>query len=73
MAEHLTLDASPNTVHWAFFDASLPAIGTIESGDTVTLNTVSGGPDVLPDDSFEILPEHREIHAKVTPGGAGTS
>jgi len=71
MTDHITIDASPDTVHWAIFDAALPPVATIDSGDTVTLNTVSGGPDVLPDDSFEILPEHREIHEKVTPGGAG--
>jgi len=71
MANSLTIDASPETVHWAFFDAALSPVATIESGDTLTLNTVSGGPDILPDNSFEILPEHLEIHDKVTPGGAG--
>ena len=71
MANQITIDASPDTVHWAFFDADLAPVATIESGDTVTLNTVSGGPDILPNDSFEILPEHLEIHDKVTPGGAG--
>ena len=71
MTDHITIAASPDTVHWAIFDAALPPVATIDSGGTVTLNTVSGGPDVLPDDSFEILPEHREIHEKVTPGGAG--
>ena len=71
MAEHITVDAGPNTVHWAFFDAALPPVATVDSGDTVTLHTVSGGPDILPGEEFEILPEHREIHDKVEPGGAG--
>ena len=71
MANSLTIDASPETVHWAFFDAALSPVATIDSGDTLTLNTVSGGPDILPDNSFEILPEHLEIHDNVTPGGAG--
>jgi acetamidase/formamidase len=71
MANSLTINASPETVHWAFFDAALSPVATIDSGDTLTLNTVSGGPDILPDNSFEILPEHLEIHDNVTPGGAG--
>ena len=71
MAHQITIDASPETVHWAFFDAALSPVATIDSGDTLTLNTVSGGPDILPDNSFEILPEHLEIHDNVTPGGAG--
>jgi acetamidase/formamidase len=71
MADHLEIDASPDTVHWGIFDAALPAVETVNSGDTVTLHCVSGGPDILPNDDFEILPEHREIHAKVTPAQAG--
>ena len=71
MANSLTINANPETVHWAFFDAALSPVATIDSGDTLTLNTVSGGPDILPDNSFEILPEHLEIHDNVTPGGAG--
>ena len=71
MANTLTIAASPETVHRAFFDEALSPVATIDSGDTLTLNTVSGGPDILPDNSFEILPEHLEIHDNVTPGGAG--
>jgi len=44
----------------------------VNSGDTVTLHTVSGGPDILPaGDGFEILPEHLTIHEALAPGGAG--
>ena len=44
----------------------------IESGDSVTLHTVSGGRDILPtDDALEILPAHLDIHENVEPGGAG--
>ena len=72
MPTHHELHPSPETVHWAFFDAALAPLIEIESGDTVTLHTVSGGADILPtDDGLEILPEHREIHEKVAPGGAG--
>jgi acetamidase/formamidase len=72
MPVHHEVHASPDTVHWAFFDASLEPVAEIDSGDTVTLHAVSGGPDIRPEgDGFEILPEHREIHDKLTAGGAG--
>ena len=47
MADH-RVDASPETVHWGFFDAALPPVAEIDSGDTVTISTVSGTPDVMP-------------------------
>lgn len=71
MTEHLEIHAGPETVHWGVFDAALPALQTIESGDSVTLHTVSGGPDILPGEDFEILPEHQLIHEKVSPAQAG--
>src|SRR5262245_44869086 len=33
------LDAGPETVHWGYFDAKLPAVLRIDSGDTVTIST----------------------------------
>ncbi len=38
------LKASPTTVHRGFFDASLKPVLTIDSGDIVRLETVSGNP-----------------------------
>ncbi|MDR3415132.1 MAG: acetamidase/formamidase family protein [Nevskia sp.] len=38
------LKASPTTVHRGFFDASLPPVLTIESGDIVHLETATGNP-----------------------------
>ncbi len=38
------LKASPATVHHNFFDASLPPVLTIESGDIVRLETATGNP-----------------------------
>jgi len=68
MSQHHMLRASPETVHWGFFDPGLKPVLRIASGDTVTLDSVSGGPDILPTDGrFEILPEHRAIHAAVEP------
>ncbi len=72
MPSHHTVDPTPSTVHWAFFDATLKPVIEIDLGDTVTLNTVSGGRDILPAATgFEILLDHVEIHDKVEQGGAG--
>ena len=38
------LDASPETVHWGYFDASLKPLITVDPGDVVVMSTVSGGP-----------------------------
>ena len=38
------LKASPSTVHRGFFDASLKPVLTIDSGDTVRLETATGNP-----------------------------
>ncbi len=38
------LKATPTTVHRGFFDASLPPVLTIDSGDIVRLETASGNP-----------------------------
>ena len=68
MSKHHTLPASPETVHWGYFDARLKPVLTIDSGDRVTIDSVSGGPDDIPTDPrFEVLPEHRAIHAKHQP------
>src|SRR5215203_4465495 len=66
MARHHQLRAGPGTVHWGYFDASLRPVLEVESGDTLTVTTVAGGPGMLPgaDAPFEILPEHGAIHAE---------
>lgn len=45
---HHRLDAGPDTVHWGYFDAALRPVLTVESGDRVTVSTVSGPPDAMP-------------------------
>lgn len=63
--KHYKLRAGPDTVHWGYFDAGIPPVLTVESGDRVTLTNVSGGPAMLPGDPrFEVLPEHRAVHAR---------
>lgn len=63
--------ASPKNCAWGYFDPKREPVLTIESGDTVVIDTVSGGPDVLPKGDFHIPPELIEIHEQceqVMPG-----
>src|SRR5258707_15196804 len=66
MATH-RLEASPETVHWGYFDAKLPPQLTIDSGDTVTVSTVSGTLGWLPkpDSGLTAPPALQAIHDKV--------
>lgn len=65
--KHHTLKSNVSTVHWGYFDAAVAPVLTIESGDRVTVETVSGAPDVMPPpgSGLEMPPELPEIHAKV--------
>ncbi len=47
MATH-RVDARPDTIHWGTFSADYAPVLTVESGDTVVMQTVSGAPDVMP-------------------------
>jgi acetamidase/formamidase len=61
------VDAGPNTVHWGFFDARLKPLLTIDSGDEVTISTVSGPPEAMPkpDSGFAVPPALPAIHSAV--------
>jgi acetamidase/formamidase len=62
---HHHLHASAETCHWGFFEARLKPVLTVASGDEATIDTISGGPEVVPDRSrFHIPPEMSEVHAK---------
>lgn len=63
MAHH-TLKAGPDTCHWGFFDAAIPARLTVQSGDSVTIDTLTGAPELLPPAGFHVPPELLEVHAK---------
>ncbi len=67
MAHH-RLDAAPDTVHWGYFDAGLRPLLTVDSGDTVTVSTVSGTPDQMPPagSPFAVPPPLAAIHAGVS-------
>jgi acetamidase/formamidase len=68
MTQHHTIACRPEHCHWGFFDAALQPVVRLASGDTVTVDCVSGGRDILPEDpGFEILAEHRAIHEALSP------
>lgn len=64
MAFHV-LPATPETVAWGYFDAARKPVLEIDSGDTVTFDTLSGEPEDMPPSTMglKILPEHPKVHA----------
>ncbi|MBJ3776741.1 acetamidase/formamidase family protein [Acuticoccus mangrovi] len=64
MAEHY-LAAMPETVHWGYFDPTRAPLLRVASGDTVTIDTLSGEPADMPHGrpELEVLPEHLDVHA----------
>lgn len=63
------LDASPENVHWGYFDAALAPRLTVQSGDTVEMLTVSGREENLPPpgSGLAIPPALSAVLAKVKP------
>lgn len=56
------LTASPETCHWGFFDARLAPLVTIDSGEEIIIESVSGGPQNLPGEGFHVPPGLLAIH-----------
>ena len=68
MSQHHTVSCRPEHCHWGYFDAALPPVVTVESGDTVSIDCVSGGMDIVPKGgNFEVLGDHLEILDKLEP------
>lgn len=68
MSQHHVVSCTPEHCHWGFFDAELKPVATVASGDTVHLECVSGGADVMPPDSrFEVLSDHRRVIETLSP------
>ncbi len=59
---HHHLAASAAHCHWGFFDAARPALITVKSGDTVTIDTLTGPPEMVPPAPFHTPPELFEVH-----------
>src|SRR5580693_9062804 len=75
-ADH-KLKASPETLAWGYYWAGAKPVLTVQSGDVVEIQTVSGNPDNLERAGLppeQIQPELRKIYAEVPkesrgPGG----
>ena len=65
--------ATPETVRWGMFDASFKPVITVQSGDTVILECVSGGPETLPPPSSGLVVPAAlsAIHASNIPRAGG--
>jgi acetamidase/formamidase len=72
LAEHL-IRSTPQNISWGTWDGSRQPVLAIESGDTVTIETLSGErKDIPPADSkFQLLPDHIEFLEKGKPSGLG--
>jgi acetamidase/formamidase len=64
------LQSKPNTVHWGFFDGALPPVLTIDSGDRVIIECVSGNPEWMPPagSPFKPLDDIKRVHERVKRG-----
>lgn len=58
------LASTPGNVHWGLWDGTLKPVLTIKSGDRVTIETLSGEPEDMPDPAlgFSVVPGHKEVH-----------
>ena len=72
MATH-RIPSTPATVRWGMFDAAFPPLITVNSGDTVVLECVSGGQEVMPPpgSGMTVPPALAAIHAANVPRGPG--
>ena len=53
----IRVDAGADTVHWGYFDAALAPVATIDSGETVTIASVSGPPTARLSTAFMSISE----------------
>jgi acetamidase/formamidase len=62
------ISASPKTVHWGHFDATLAPVAVIDPGDTLAIDTVSGSADDIPSAADLTVRESLSaIHAALQP------
>ena len=57
------LQSTPDTTHWGYFDGGLKPVLTIDSGDQVTIECITGNPDWMPNPStgMEVLPDIQAV------------
>jgi acetamidase/formamidase len=66
---HHHLRPRPDTIHWGHFDAALPAVLRVRSGDTVRIDTLSGSLEESTQAGAGLLSEHAEILRQCKPQG----
>lgn len=62
MNMHHHLAASARACHWGYFDAACAPVLTIRSGDSVTIDTLTGSPEMVPPPPFHTPPELFDVH-----------
>jgi acetamidase/formamidase len=64
------LQSTPETVHWGYFDGGLAPVLTIDSGDRVVIECVSGNPErnPSPESGLTLLPDLKLIQEKAKKG-----
>lgn len=69
MPAHHHLTSAPEHVVWGYFDAALPPVLTIDSGDTVTIDAVAAAdwPET-PKDRTRLMPDHLLVLERVQRG-----
>ena len=67
MPTHHTLNPSSSTVHWGYWDSALDPVLRIQSGDTVTVTSISGGISRMPEDKSLVRAEHMEVVENLKP------
>ena len=60
MSQTHFLNPTPQTVHWGHFNAAIPAVLEVASGDELVIDTFSGGMSEVTDPTL-FRPEHRLI------------
>jgi len=68
MATEHRLTSAPENLRWGAFSADFEAVLEIESGDRVVIETISGGPDQIPEEVRDsLLPDHAAFIADNKP------
>ncbi|MFB0922160.1 MAG: amidase, partial [Alphaproteobacteria bacterium] len=72
MANSHLLTSKPENLRWGAFSSEFEPVLEVESGDQVTIETVSGGPGQIPDEAMgKLLPDHAAFiasHEPILPG-----
>ena len=72
-AQH-TVHVTPSTVQWGFFAADRKPVLTVKPGETVTIDTICGIPEMLEEmgaKTDDPIREMKEMYAKVKERGPG--